>query len=64
MYNTFLQIIRARRSSLSNDVTNVAANDGGYSGNSEYERKGFGADWGVKAQTQNSDDENCAECNE
>jgi hypothetical protein len=42
----------------------VAANDSEYSGNSDYERKGFGADWGEKAQTQNGDDENCAECNE
>jgi hypothetical protein len=42
----------------------VAANDWGYSGNSEYEGKGLGADWGGKAQTQNGDEENCAECDE
>ncbi len=55
-----LQIIRARRSSL----TDMAANDWGYGGNNDYERKEFGAGWGEKAPTQNGNEENCAECDE
>jgi hypothetical protein len=61
-------MLRAKRNSLFDDVTSVAANDSGYSGQSDFGITQFGTGRGGESQknqkNNGGDDEDCAECDE